>query len=134
MRWVGLALLLSIPLAGPLSAQQKYVEPELTARDREHWAFQKPVKPPVPKVRRAESAIRNPIDNFILARLARDGIKPSPEADRFTLLRRVSDATAPGDLPTLFTALQEQLGLKLEAGRAPVQTVVIDHIERPAAD
>jgi uncharacterized protein (TIGR03435 family) len=44
------------------------------------------------------------------------------------------EASAPGDRPTLFTALQEQLGLKLEAGRAPVQTVIIDRIERPAAD
>jgi len=37
----------------------------------------------------------------------------------------------PGDAPTLFTALQEQLGLKLEPSRAPLQTLVIDHVERP---
>ena len=35
------------------------------------------------------------------------------------------------DLPSFFTALQEQLGLRLESGRAPLQTLVIDHIERP---
>ena len=34
--------------------------------------------------------IRNPIDNFIRARLTREGIKPSPEADRLTLIRRVT--------------------------------------------
>jgi uncharacterized protein (TIGR03435 family) len=35
------------------------------------------------------------------------------------------------DLPSLFTALREQLGLRLEPGRAPVQSLVIDHVERP---
>src|SRR2546423_383709 len=33
---------------------------------------------------------RNPIDNFVLARLRKAGLSPSPEADRYTLIRRVS--------------------------------------------
>lgn len=51
-----------------------------------HWAYKPVVQPPVPKIGEASG---NPIDQFILARLAEKGIKPSPEADRFTLIKRV---------------------------------------------
>ncbi len=61
-----------------------------------HWAFVKPQRPPLPPVSRdpAGSApngwIRNGIDQFVLARLEKAGMKPAPEADKHTLLRRVS--------------------------------------------
>ncbi len=54
-----------------------------------HWAFVAPVKPAPPKV--ADAAwVRSPIDAFILARLEQEGLRPSPEADKTTLLRRVT--------------------------------------------
>lgn len=52
-----------------------------------HWAFIAPQKPAPPATRRSDWA-RNPVDAFILARLESEGIEPSPEADRATLLRR----------------------------------------------
>jgi len=38
------------------------------------------------------------------------------------------------DSPSIFTAVQEQLGLKLESTKAPVDVLVIDQVEKPAAD
>lgn len=55
-----------------------------------HWAYEIPTRPEVPKVSAAKNAVRNPIDNFILARLAKEGVKPSPEAAKETLIRRVT--------------------------------------------
>ncbi len=53
-----------------------------------HWAFLPPVQPEPPTVQQA-TWVRNAIDRFILARLERDKIVPSPEAEGVTLLRRV---------------------------------------------
>ncbi|HEV3002877.1 MAG TPA: DUF1549 domain-containing protein, partial [Pirellulales bacterium] len=54
-----------------------------------HWSFQPLAHPPLPAV--ANSAwVRNPIDAFVLARLEAKGLAPSPEADRATLIRRLS--------------------------------------------
>lgn len=61
-------------------------EPAVASR---HWSFIAPVRPAVPEVRHPDW-IRNPVDAFVLARLERERVKPSPEADRTTLLRRLS--------------------------------------------
>ena len=54
-----------------------------------HWAFIKPRLSALPKVNQAKWA-KNPIDHFILARLEKERFTPSPEADRATLIRRLS--------------------------------------------
>jgi len=54
----------------------------------QHWAFQKPVRSSLPVVKDV-SWPRNAIDQYVLARLEREGLAPSPEADRATLIRRV---------------------------------------------
>ena len=54
-----------------------------------HWAFLPPVRPPLPSVKNP-GWCRNPIDRFILARLEAEGLAPSPEADKVTLIRRLS--------------------------------------------
>ena len=56
---------------------------------REHWAFKPPVRPRLPPVK-SKAWVRNPIDHFVLARLEKETLKPSPEADKVTLLRRLS--------------------------------------------
>jgi mono/diheme cytochrome c family protein len=55
-----------------------------------HWAFAAPQQPKLPALTKTQSGVRNPIDLFIRARLEKENITPAPEANRATLLRRVS--------------------------------------------
>ncbi len=55
----------------------------------EHWSFVKPLRPALPVVKQAGWP-KTGIDYFILARLEQAGLAPSPEADRYTLIRRLS--------------------------------------------
>jgi len=55
-----------------------------------HWAFVTPARPAVPPLTNRKTKNVNQIDSFILARLSKENIKPSPEADRVTLIRRLS--------------------------------------------
>lgn len=55
---------------------------------KKHWAFIKPIRPLVPDMKDTNWP-RNAIDKFVLARLQKEGMQPSPEADKITLLRRL---------------------------------------------
>jgi hypothetical protein len=57
--------------------------------DEPHWAFRPIARPKVPASQHRDWA-HNAIDRFIAARLQREGLTPSPEADRATLIRRLS--------------------------------------------
>jgi hypothetical protein len=56
--------------------------------ESEHWAYRKPVRPPLPAVKNI-GWVRNGLDYFILARLEKEGLRPSPEAERAVLIRRL---------------------------------------------
>jgi hypothetical protein len=55
----------------------------------EHWSFIAPKRPAIPETKNRQWA-RNPVDRFILSRLEKEGLTPSEEADRPTLIRRVT--------------------------------------------
>ena len=57
---------------------------------RPHWAFEAPVRPAVPHDARSDAWARNAIDNFIFAKLDKQGLQPSAEADKPALIRRVT--------------------------------------------
>ncbi|MEK6238399.1 MAG: DUF1549 and DUF1553 domain-containing protein, partial [Planctomycetales bacterium] len=59
------------------------------AKYAEHWAFVRPARPAPPAVR-DQTWPRNPIDHFVLAILEAEGLRPTPPADRYALIRRLS--------------------------------------------
>ncbi|MCI0361790.1 MAG: DUF1549 and DUF1553 domain-containing protein [Planctomycetaceae bacterium] len=87
------------------------VEAPITEADREHWAFRPVKRPELPAVK-DRAWPRNGADAFVLARLEEEGLAPAPEANRATLLRRLSFDLV-GLPPT-----PEQLAA-FEADRAP---------------
>lgn len=78
-------------------------EPGLT----KHWAFIAPVRPALPVVKN-KTWMRNPIDYFILSKIEQQGLTPSPEAEKVTLMRRLSlDLTG---LPPTLKEIDQFLG------------------------
>src|SRR2546421_7085081 len=65
-------------------------EPPITNQDRTHWAFRPILASSIPQIPNPESPIRNGIDAFIVAKLKAQRAEPAPQADRPTLLRRLS--------------------------------------------
>ena len=86
-RWVVLGQLLS-GLPGYAAALASLAEPSKAKRP-EHWAYVRPNRPTAPEVKTASWG-RSDIDRFILARLEKTGLSPNREADRYTLIRRLS--------------------------------------------
>ena len=91
------------------------------AKYETHWAFVAPKQIPPPAVKNAEWC-RNPIDRFVLAKLEQQGLGPTPEADRYELVRRVyldliglpptpaeADAFVKDPAPDAFERLVDQL-------------------------
>ncbi|MEN9573093.1 MAG: hypothetical protein RL514_948 [Verrucomicrobiota bacterium] len=70
----------------PVAAVRK--EFQITAKDRAHWAFQPVRRPEVPAIANRQPAIVNPIDAFILAKLATKSLAPNPPATPRELVRR----------------------------------------------
>ena len=67
-----------------------FAVPVLGADGEKHWSFRPLTRPVVPEAQAEwRSQVRNPIDAFILARLKEQGLSPSAEADRRTLVRRL---------------------------------------------
>ncbi len=125
----GLASCLSVAAVADNSvAQPASDEPPVTQEDRRHWAFRPLADVDVPAADSAAAA--NPVDRFLLARLEEAGLSFAPEADRATLIRRLSfDLTGlpPGwaevrafveDLdPDAYERLVDRLLLSPEYGR-----------------
>src|SRR5262245_13624963 len=59
------------------------------AKFDQHWAYVKPARPAIPEVKN-KAWVRNAIDAFIAQGHERNGMSPAPEADKITLLRRLS--------------------------------------------
>jgi uncharacterized protein DUF1553/uncharacterized protein DUF1549 len=78
--------LFSLAMASEIAPLGTYTE-----RERGHWAFVKRAAPSVPSFSLAadNSWVKNTIDAFILQRLEKEKLRPSPQADRATLIRRV---------------------------------------------
>src|SRR5689334_13823108 len=80
-----LALLTPLLAARPGSSGAE----ERPAASADWWSLQPPVRPPVPAVK-DQGWVRTPVDAFVLAALEARGLRPSPPANRATLIRRVA--------------------------------------------
>ena len=86
--------LLTLVLVCPLNVSladnvEPATEAPITDEDREHWAFRPLLRPELPAVKQGAWA-RNEVDRFILAKLDKRELAPALEADRVTLIRRLS--------------------------------------------
>jgi hypothetical protein len=95
------------------------------AEYQSHWSFERPRRHPLPAVGQTDWP-RNEIDHFVLARLEREGIAPAPEAERSTLIRRLSL-----DLLGLPPTLEEVEEFQRDASEAAYQRLVDRLLDSP---
>ena len=91
-----------------------------------HWSYVKPVRHNLPAVKDIAWP-RNEVDHFILARLELEGLRPSPEADRYALIRRVSL-----DLTGLPPTLEEVDAFVADADPLAYEKLVDRLLQKPA--
>lgn len=106
--------------------EPELLEAPIEAGDREHWAFQSLQRPAVPKLTEMHQA-RSPLDCFVLEKLQAQGLDLSPEADRPTLLRRVTF-----DLTGLPPTLEELAAFERDPSPLAYEHVVDRLLHSPA--
>jgi hypothetical protein len=84
------ALVTPFAAAANADADVTIEEPPITRDDRAHWSFRPLEQPALPALKNQVSATGNPIDHFVLAKLQASGLTHLPEADRPTLIRRLT--------------------------------------------
>lgn len=86
-RWIEMGLPWSGDAMTPTVAESE--APDDSIAEAQGWPFRSVVRPPVPDIE-VKDWVRGPIDAFLLAKLEDEGLPPAPEADRRTLIRRLS--------------------------------------------
>ncbi len=106
-KWVKDGAAWGTEIAKPSGTGQAVRKPgQITDTDRAWWAFQKPTRPEVPKA--GNGWAKTPIDHFIAQRLGAEKLTHAPEADRHTLIRRLTfDLTGLPPTPPEVTAFVE---------------------------
>ncbi len=96
------------------------------ANFQSHWAYAPPERPTVPDVSEEHaSAVANPIDSFVIARLEREGISPAPPADPRTQIRRLAfDVTGLPPTPEQVATYTQQLDSSSSSYRALVNKML----------
>jgi cytochrome c553 len=80
-----------IELGVPWPEKVTLVAPSAIAKAAaNHWAFKPVVRPEVQSVNNTSKTLNNPIDNYVIARLQKEGLKSNPVADRRVLIRRAT--------------------------------------------
>ena len=87
--WIAFALVGLVTLVSQGWAPRAGAEPDANPAWKQFWSFKPVSRPAVPSVK-DPAWVRNPIDAFVLAKLEASGLKPAPEADRQTLIRRLT--------------------------------------------